>query len=137
DLLAAAEAAGDDRGIGTGLAQARQQSVLGDLDRPWVFSGFEAERAGHAAAAVGHDLGVDAELLQYRSFRLGLGERMLMTMHLDQRFAVSCRPVVVDAVLGEKFAQEKTLLFQTAGALVIGKQSRDLVAESSEARRFE
>src|SRR5437763_16469648 len=62
---------------------------------------------------------------------------MLVTMHLDQRLAAAYRTLVVDAMLGDKFAQQKTLLFQTAGALVIGKQCRHLVAESSEAGRLE
>src|SRR5207248_11096077 len=58
-------------------------------------------------------------------------------MHLDQRLAMARRPINVDAVLGEKLAEQMALLFELFRALVVREQGRDFVAESGDAGRLE
>jgi len=65
DLLAAAEAVGDDQGVGRRLAHRRQQRKLGAAHRHFVaLAALEAESPGHPAAAGLEHPGVDAEAVQ-------------------------------------------------------------------------
>ena len=68
DLLAATEAVGDDDGGGAGGLDGGKQAVVGDGPRDLEFVGFEAEGAGHAAAAGLDGLDRGAGLAEERDF---------------------------------------------------------------------
>ena len=64
DLLAATEAVGDDQPVGRRPADGGKEFEFADGDRQVVLVGLEAEGAGHAAAARGGALEVDAQAVQ-------------------------------------------------------------------------
>ena len=85
DLLAATEAIGNqNRGRAGGL-HGGEQTLIGDGLRDFKFSGFKAERAGHAAAAGLDEFDLGAGFAKQRDFAGRAAEDgLVMAMAVDE-----------------------------------------------------
>ena len=88
DLLAAAEAIGDDQPVGGGAANGGEEFEFADGLGDFVFVVFEAEGAGHAAASGGGGLEGDAEAAQEGFFGGHLHDGFVVAVAVEQGFAV-------------------------------------------------
>src|SRR5580692_9514797 len=104
DLLAAAEAIGDDQPVGGGAANGGEEFEFADGGGNFVFVALEAERSGHAAASGRGGLEVDAEAAQKRFLGGHLHDGFVMAVAVEQRFAVELRE---RGYRGVEFALEK------------------------------
>src|SRR3546814_17166195 len=87
DLLAAAEAVGEDQAFFRRFPHGGQQHSLTDGGGDIMRLLGEAERAGHAATALGRALGLSVQVLAQRHFRLEADHGMMVAMRLPARAA--------------------------------------------------
>jgi len=138
DLLAATEAVGHDPYVLRRLAHGRQQHLFADFHRHVVvLPGFEAERAGHAAAARIDHLDVKAEIAEDFLRIAQLEDRLLVAMPVDDRLAVEPRQRDVIGFLRQELAQQERLAAQALRILILRKEIGQLVAEDGDAARLE
>lgn len=138
DLFAATEAVGDEdvcRGGGTDGGQ--EDAFAEGLGNGVVFA-FEAERAGHAAAAgvEEFDGGTGAAEPGQLVFHIEDGLVVAVAVEDDARIGVLGR-LVVGRVAGEELAEQEGLVGEAAGAVVAGEEVEELVAEDAGATGFE
>ena len=137
DLLAAAEAVGDEDGFGRSGADGGQENALADGLRDSEFFAFEAEGACHAAAAGVQKRDGCAGAAEDRDFVGHLHHGFVMAVAVeDDSLARKVGRLEVGRVAGEEFAQEEGLVAQALGAGVAGEEVDKLVAEDGGATRF-
>ena len=95
DLFAAAEAVGNDEGVGGRRADGRQQPAFTDGERHVIVPRFESERAGHPAAAGVEDVILHTKSLQQSPVGIHLHERLLMTMPVNERAPFHPAPMTI------------------------------------------
>src|SRR5882672_5483824 len=91
NLLAAAEAVGDDQPVGGRLADSWQKFELPDSFRHVVFLFFEAESSRHAAASGCWSGEIDPHPAQDRFFRGHLHDRFVMAVTVNESLACDFR----------------------------------------------
>ncbi len=96
---------------------------------------MEAEGAGHAATARGGRVKVDAEAAQEGFFGGHLHQRFVMAVAVEQCLAVKTREL--DVVIFEEFAEQESLLRESAGAFVFGEKVAEFVAKDGYAAGLE
>ena len=136
-LLGAAEAVGDDEGLRRGVADGGEQDSVGEGLGDVVFVGFEAEGAGHAAAAgveqgdVGSGAAEDGDLVGHAA------GGTVMAVAVDDDLLGDLRRSPVRRELYQEFAEQISLVTELGGAWVVGEQVAKLVAEYRGAGGFE
>ena len=85
DLLATAEAVGDQQRVAGCSAHGGQQHALAHRHGDVVVARLEAEAAGHAAATAVRDLDVQLEPVQHSLVRVEVQDGFLMTMPVHER----------------------------------------------------
>ncbi len=88
DLFAATETVGEDQPVVGSLADGGKKFHLADGDGEVVLFGFEAERAGHAAAPGGRSLEVNAEAAQDGLFGRHFHQGFVMAVSMEECFAI-------------------------------------------------
>jgi len=137
DLLAAAESVGDDEPVGRGVANGGEKFEFADRLGDVVFVVFEAKGAGHAAASGRGRLEVDADAAEEGFFGGHLHDGFVMAVAMEKSFAGELRERGVAGVVLEKLAEQEGLLAQGLGALVVGEEVEEFVAEDGDAAGLE
>jgi hypothetical protein len=135
DLFAATEAVGDDEAFWRRVADGGEKFEFSNGGGDFVFVMMEAEGAGHAAAAGGGRVEIDANAAEERFFRSHLHERFVMAVSVEEGFAVQAGKL--DLVGLQEFAQQESLLREGAGARVLGEQVAEFVAKDGDAARLQ
>src|SRR4029453_1892820 len=89
DLLAAGDARRDDLNFSASRFNRRSETAIADRQRQIVMLFFEAEGAGHAAAARIDFADFEACRLENRDCWCSADEGFLMTVAVQQRFAIA------------------------------------------------
>src|SRR5271157_3329013 len=119
DLLAAAEAVGNDKPVGGRFADGGQEFELADGGGDVVLVVMEAEGTSHAAASGGGRLEVHTQAVQKRFFGGHLHDGLVMAVAVEQRLAFETRERRIAAIEFEKLAEEKCLSRQGLRPLVV------------------
>ena len=91
DLLAAAEAVGDDERVCVGGAHSRQQHAFGTAHRYLVLVRVETERSGHATAAGIKNLVIETEVPRHLPVSIRLQDRFSVAVRMDDRRPLELR----------------------------------------------
>jgi hypothetical protein len=139
DLLAAAEAVGDDEPVCWSLADGGEELEFADgLGDFVVLAAMEAEGSGHAATSGSWGGEINTETTEERFFGGHLHERLVMAVAVDQGFAIQLRQSCVRGdFLLEEFAEQERLTAQGLSAVVVWKEIDEFVAEDGDAAGFE
>src|ERR1017187_3739315 len=138
DLLAATEAVADQQVAFAGSAHRRQKHALGQRLRYLELVAFESEGSSHAAAAGVKQLHLGAGGTQKLHLVLHGAQGFLVAMAVDDNAASGqLRSLPVGGALCEYFAQHDGLPAQADGALVVGEEIDQFVAEDAGATGFE
>ena len=135
DLFAATEAVGEDEAIFWRVADGGEEFEFADGLRDFVFVVEEAEGAGHAAAAGGGRVEVDAEAAQEGFFGGHLHQGFVMAVAVDEGLSVQAGELHV--VTFQELAEQECLLRKRAGAFVAGEEVAEFVAEDGYATWLE
>src|SRR5580693_872183 len=84
DLFAATKAVSDDQPVGRSAADGGEEFEFADGDRNIIFVGFEAEGAGHAAAAGSGALEIDTQPAQDGLFSGHLHQGFVMAVAMEE-----------------------------------------------------
>jgi len=137
DLLAAAEAIGDEDGFVVSRANGGEQGSLRQLLRDVELVALEAERACHAAAARVEQMHVGTGCVEQLQFVGHLHHGLMMAVCLDYEVAGACGRVIVRRLADEKLAEEEGGGLEFVAARVEGKEVGELVAEDGRAAWLE
>src|SRR5262245_32197937 len=119
DLLSATESVRDDDGLLRRVPDCRQQRTLPHLLRDLEMIFLEAERSRHAAAARIQDLYVRCQLFNEVPLTFEVQHGLVMTVAVQEQLLLKLRELRSVPMLVEKLSQQKRLLRQAFGVLVI------------------
>src|SRR6516225_1655725 len=137
DLGAASEAVGDDQSILCTLINGRNQHALRNPTRQVEAAGVVAEGPGHPAASSVWRL--DSQpfgFLQQRQFTVHPGERLLMTMAVDQGSSLKWRRAELRRLGGQKFVEQHRIAGHGACAGKTREQRGQFISQSQQATRL-
>jgi len=138
DLLAAAEAIGNEDGLGRSGADGGQENAFAESLGDFKLVAFEAEGAGHAAAAGVEQIDVGAGAPEQFQFRCHLHQGFVMAVPLDDDFAAGMLGgMEVRGVPGEKLAEQQGLIAEALSALILREEIDQLIAEDAGAAWFQ
>jgi hypothetical protein len=138
DLLAAAEAVGDEDGFGRGGADGGEENPFAERLGDDEFFALEAERAGHAAATGVEEFDFGAGAAEDRDFVGHLHDGFVMAVTLEDDFSADkLGGLEIRDVTGEEFAEEEGLLAEALCARVVGEEVDQFVAEDAGAAGLE
>ena len=139
DLLAATETISeDDGGWACGL-NGGQQTLISDDSGDFKFAGFEAERAGHPAAAGLNGLDCGAGFAQQGNFAGRAAEdRLVMAVAVDKDVrALKAAGGKIRRAVGEPVGEQPDLMAQEFGARIVRKKLGQFIFEDAGAARLE
>jgi len=137
DLLAATETVGDDEPVGGSVTDSGKQFEFADGARDCVLFFFKTKGAGHAAASGSGRGEIDAHAAENGFLGGHLHDGFVMAMAMDERFAGEFGDGEIFGVLFEKFAEQEDLPGERVGAVVVGKEVGEFVAEDGGAAWLE
>src|SRR5579871_5277185 len=94
DLLHAAKTIGNDQHILWGFANGREQDAFRDLDRNFVFVGFETKGPRHSATTRVKNLEIEPHTLEEFLLGIEFQHRLVMAVPVNDRFARESRWII-------------------------------------------
>src|ERR1700741_2492345 len=137
NLLAAAEAVGDDEPVGRSFADRREKFEFPDGGGNVVLITLKPERSCHPAATGSRCLEGQTHASQHRLLGVHLQNRLVVAMTVNDGLAAKLRQGDQLAVAVKEFAEEDGLAREALGAFVLRKQVAEFVTEDRDAARFE
>ena len=122
DLLAAAEAIGDDQRVPGGRPHRRQQDALPTLDRDIVVVFLEAEGSGHAAAARVQDGDVQAQPREHGLLVRQPHNGFVVAVAVHHGLTRQLRWLIARHLVDQKLAEQERLPAELPGILVVGEE---------------